>query len=304
MEPSDEVLAFHSLPGPMTAGDGSDKALAALPDDMDTLVRIVQGLVLHEFTATAMHGVEISPERRSESHIRAVPRMLNRIRELADRPLWHARPPSLRLVGVCHHFALLLLAMLRAKRIPARARWGFGAWFNPPFFEDHVLCEVWRHDESRWILVDAQLDEGWKRQPAVDFDPLDVPRDRFVIAADAWLHCREGRADPGRFGIFQGNQRGMWFIASNLLKDVAALTKHETLPWDVFGAMPSSTASLDAEALAFFDNLALLTASPDDSLPELRRLAQMDERVRVPQVVFNALLQRAEPFLEAAPAVR
>ena len=65
MEPSDEVLAFHSLPGPMTAGDGSDEALAALPDDMDTLVRIVQGLVLHEFTATAMHGVEIAPERRS-----------------------------------------------------------------------------------------------------------------------------------------------------------------------------------------------------------------------------------------------
>jgi hypothetical protein len=304
MKPSDGVLEFHSLPGPMTAGEGSDDTLAALPDDLDTLVRIVQGLVLHEFTASTMQGVEIAGERRFESHIRTVPHMLNRLRELDDRPLWQARLPSLRLVGVCHHFALLLLAILRAKRIPARARWGFGTWFNPPFFEDHVLCEVWRRDESRWILVDAQLDEAWRRQPAVDFDALDVPRDRFIIAADAWVRCREGRMDPGRFGIFHGNQRGMWFIASNLLKDVAALTKHETLPWDVFGAMPSPTDTLEAEALAFFDGLAQLTASPDESLPELRRLAQMDERVRVPQVVFNALLQRPEPFLEAAPAWR
>jgi hypothetical protein len=304
MEPSNQVLEFHSLPGPMTAGEGSDETLAALPDEMGTLVRIVQGLVLHEFTAETMHGVAIAPERRFESHIRTVPRMLQRLRELDDRPLWQARPPSWRLVGVCHHFALLLLAILRAKRIPARARWGFGTWFNPPFFEDHVVCEVWRRDESRWILVDAQLDQAWRRQPAVDFDPLDVPRDRFIIAADAWVRCREGRMDPGRFGIFQGNQRGMWFIASNLLKDVAALTKHETLPWDVFGAMPAPTATLDPEALAFFDSLALLTASPDESLPELRRLAQLDERVRVPPVVFNALLQRTEPLLAAAPAER
>ena len=224
--------------------------------------------------------------------------MLERLRELDDRPLQEARPPASRLVGVCHHFALLLVAMLRDKRIPARARWGFGTWFNPPFFEDHVLCEVWREDASRWVLVDAQLDAAWQRQPAVDFDVLDVPRDRFIIAADAWRRCRESRADPGRFGIFQGNQRGMWFIACSLLKDAVALAKHETLPWDLFGAMPSPADTLDAETLAFFDSLALLTASPDESLPQLRRLADSDERVRVPAVVFNAILQRAETFLE------
>ena len=44
-------------------------------------------------------------------------------------------------MGVCHHFALLMTAMLRAKGIPARYRCGFGAFFNAPYFEDHVLCE-------------------------------------------------------------------------------------------------------------------------------------------------------------------
>jgi len=298
--PPEEVLAFYSAPGVMTGSGSDEAALAALPDDVAALARIVQGLVLHEFTASSMHGVEIAAERRFESHIRMVSRMLDRLRELDDRPLPLARAPAARLVGVCHHFALLLLAMLRAKRIPARARWGFGAWFNAPFFEDHVLCEVWSGDPGRWILVDAQLDEAWCRQPAVDFDALDVPRDRFVVAARAWADCREGRADAGRFGIFQGNQRGLWFIAGNLLKDVAALVKEETLPWDVFGAMPAPGTLLDAEALAFFDRLALLTAAPDQALAELRRLALTDDRVRVPAMVFNALRERMEPFVDTA----
>jgi hypothetical protein len=66
--------------------------------------------------------------------------------------------------------------------------------------------------------------------------------------------------------------------------------------------MPAPASILDAGAVAFFDHLALLTAKPDEALPELRRLAQSDERVRVPQVVFNALLGRAEPFGATAPS--
>ena len=300
MKPSDEVLAFYRTPGIMTGSGDHEAALAALPDEVRALTRVVQGLVLHEFTASSMHGVEIAAERRFESHIRMVPQLLDRLRALDDRPLREARAPTARLVGVCHHFALLLLAILRAKRLPARARWGFGAWFNAPCFEDHVLCEVWSRDQDRWILVDAQLDEAWQRQPAVDFDVLDVPRDRFIVAAQAWADCREGRADPARFGIFQGEQRGLWFIAGNLLKDVAALVKEETLPWDVFGAMPAPGTALDAATLAFFDHLAALTAAPDQALAELRRLARTDERVRVPKIVFNALRGRPEPFI--APA--
>lgn len=298
--PSREVLAFYAAPGAMTGGGDHEAALAALPDDVADLACIVQGLALHEFTASSMHGVDIASERQFESHIRMVPQMLDRLSALDDRPLQQARAPTARLVGVCHHFALLLLAMLRAKRIPARARWGFGTWFNPPFFEDHVLCEVWNREQARWVLVDAQLDEAWQRQPAVDFDVLDVPRDRFIVAADAWMGCREERADAARFGIFKGELRGLWFIAGNLLKDAAALVKNETLPWDVFGAMPTPGSSLDAKALAFFDRLAQLTAAPDEALPELRRLGQTDDRVRVPPVVYNALRRRAEPFIATA----
>jgi hypothetical protein len=59
---------------------------------------------------------------------------------------------------------LFLIAALRAKGIPARGRCGFGAYFNPPFFEDHWVCEYWDADKERWILVDTQFDEVWREK--------------------------------------------------------------------------------------------------------------------------------------------
>ncbi|HZS61750.1 MAG TPA: transglutaminase-like domain-containing protein, partial [Gemmatimonadaceae bacterium] len=93
--------------------------------------QIVQGLVIHQYMASA-YGVTVSEARSAESHIRHVDEMLDRIFAIDPSPLTVARPPEKRLVGVCHHFSLLFVAMLRAHGIPARYRQGFGTYFNPP----------------------------------------------------------------------------------------------------------------------------------------------------------------------------
>jgi hypothetical protein len=240
------------------------------------------------------YGFKVPETRKAESHIRAADRILDQILALDDRPLSTARPPEKRVVGVCHHFALLMTAMLQAKDIPARYRCGFGAYFNPPWFEDHVLCEYWNADEARWIQVDPQLDAVWRNALKFEFDPLDVPRDQFLQTTDAWTRCRGGTADPKTFGIFVGDQRGLWFIAASLIRDVAALGKVEMLPWDCWGMMPHPGQTLDAGQLAFFDRLAALTATPDATFDELHVLCQKDDRVRVPKAVFNAVLNRME----------
>jgi hypothetical protein len=115
-----------------------------------------------------------------------------------------------------------------------------------------------------------------------------------VIAADAWAQCRAGDADPSKFGIFKGDLRGLWFIAGNLVHDVAALNKMEMLQWDVWGAMPPPNEPLQDDQLAFFDRLASLTRAPDSSFAELRKLYEGDDRLRVPATVFNAVLNRPE----------
>jgi hypothetical protein len=288
-----DTLAYYAQPGAMTGGGQHAKALAALPADVAALAEIIQGLAIHQYMAEA-YGFQVPEERKAEPHIRAADRILDRILALDDRPLSMARPPEKRVVGVCHHFALLMTAMLRAKGIPARYRCGFGAFFNPPFFEDHVLCEYWNGAEARWVQVDPQLDAVWRGGLKFEFNPQDVPRDQFLQSADAWARCRSGKADPGKFGIFVGDLRGLWFIAASLIRDVAALNKVELLPWDCWGIMPHAGQELDTGQLAFFDRLAELASAPDTSFGELRALSGKDERVRVPATVFNAVLNRME----------
>jgi hypothetical protein len=291
--PTERLLDFYQQPAAMTAAGRFAPMLDQLPRDVAALVRIVQGLVLHEF-ASDWYGVSIPDERRSESHIRSAEVMLERVLALDSRPLTVVRPPEKRLVGVCHHFMVLLLAMLRAKGIPSRGRRGFGTYFNPGYFEDHVVCEYWNAAESHWVLVDPQFDEVWRAKLRIEHDVLDVPRDRFLVAHDAWARCREGSADPSRYGIFKGDLRGLWFVADNLIHDVANLNKMEMLQWDAWGAMPHPGERLEDDRLAFFDRLAALTRAPDESFEELRALYQGDERLRVPATVFNTLLNRLE----------
>ena len=288
------MLDFYRRPGAMTSGGRHAAILRALPNDVGGLARIVQGLVVYDVVAASFYGFTIPEERTGEIHARAVEEILGRIIALDDRPLSVARPVAKRVVGRCHHFALLLVAMLRAKDVPARLRGGFGAYFNAPFFEDHWLCEYWNEAEARWVLVDPQLDDVWRSKLGFRDDALDVPRNQFWIAADAWRECRAGRADAAKFGIQFGGLRGLWFIAGSLVRDVAALNGVEMLPWDVWDAQPSPGAALAGAELAFFDRLAALTRDPDGSFAELRDLYETDDRVRVPPVVFNAVANRED----------
>jgi Transglutaminase-like superfamily len=279
------VLDFYTQPVWMTDPGDRARLLAALPAEPAALSQRIQGLLLHEHWAPA-YGQTLSAERRSESQIRPVAEMLERLASVEPRPV------EQRLVGICRHFSVLATAAFRAHGIPARARCGFGAYFNAGKFEDHWVVEYWRAAEQRWVMVDTQIDALQANVLKPDFDLLDVPRDRFVIAGDAWVECRAGRANPNAFGIF--DMRGLWFIGGNLLRDFAALNNAEMLPWDTWGAMDRPDQPPSPEHLAFLDRIAELTRAPDTRFAELRALYDGDPGLRVPAKVFNVLTQRDE----------
>ena len=142
------------------------------------LVDVVKGLLIHQFVAKPFYGVAVPNERiEKESHIRKADQLLAAIQQIDGAPLTQEREPGKRLVGVCHHFAKLLVTLLRAKRIPARMRYGFGDYFNPGFYEDHSLVEYWNGKQKRWVLVDPQFDTRWQKQLRIEHDVFDVPRD-------------------------------------------------------------------------------------------------------------------------------
>ena len=203
-----------------------------------------------------------------------------------------AREPAARLTGDCRHFTVLTVAMLRAQGTPARARCGFGGYFGTGWFEDHWVCEYWDAPAQRWRLADAQIDDVQHKLFGIDFDLMDVPRDRFLVAADAWRACRDGAADPAKFGLSGMNEAGYWWIAANMVRDLAALNNMEMLPWDVWGAMPKPDDDVDE---AFFDRLAELTFDPAATFDDLTAAYTSDDRLRVPPTVFNAVLRRPDP---------
>lgn len=273
---------FFTQPGPMTDAGAMKSCFDNLPGTVAELCRLVQGVMIHVFWAD-QYGVNLAPERREEVQLRTVAARMARILELDSRPLSQARPPEQRVVGNCRDFSVLLTAVLRYHHIPARARCGFGRYFLPNHYEDHWVAEYWHAAEARWVLVDAQLDDLQRQKLAIPFDPLDVPRDQFIVGGQAWQLCRGGAANPDDFGIH--DMHGLWFVRGNLVRDVAALNNMELLPWDAWGLIEGRDEDLSADDYRLLDEVAALTCGDVPAWKRLRALYEGDGRLQVPPVI-------------------
>ncbi|MDN0197268.1 transglutaminase domain-containing protein [Streptomyces sp. S.PNR 29] len=250
---------------------------SGLPHDVSELARTVRDLVIHRGEGRFFDYLVPEQRLHEDAESRYVTGMLRILRERGDGPLTRARPPEERFVGTCRDFSLLLCSLLRATGTPARLRCGFAAYFVDGFHEDHWVTE-YRSPDGGWRLADAQVHHGYD----IPFDPVDVPRDRFLVAQDAWRACREGRADPETFGLSGVEEfRGLWFVRGNVIRDLAALNGVELLPWDGWGPAFLGRAPLTEEDLAAAD--AAAAARSED---EWRRLSE-DPRLAVPAEIVS-----------------
>jgi len=286
VEPTRATLRYYSAHGLQSDPRYHAELLDALPQSLDALCGCVQGLVIHRNWGEA-YGVKLLPERGGDAQARAVSRILDRVLELDERPLAEPREPLSRFAGTCRDFALLLCAILRHREIPARARCGFGTYFLPGRFEDHWICEHWDADARRWVQTDAQIDSVQRDALKLDFDPLDLPAGRFVVAGRAWQRCRAGETDPAHFGIF--DMRGLGFVRGNVLRDLAALNRMELLPWDDWGLslrLGDGVAPDDDDA-RLIDRAAATSCEQADSIDVVRGLYEGEPELRVPGRVRN-----------------
>jgi hypothetical protein len=157
---------------------------------------------------------------------------------------------------------------------------------------------VWDSARGAWRLTDAQIDAIQRQAMRIPFDPLDVPRSAFLTAGAAWLRCRRGEADPDRFGIL--DMHGLWFVRGNVVRDLAALSKRELLPWDDWGLMSGQSDS-DAAELARLDDVAALALDVDARHADLLRV-QAEPDLRVPPSVISFNLGGASVTLPAGVA--
>ena len=256
----------HSVSGylrqsPFTSPGSRQVLFDPLPRDAFGLSKVVQGLLVH-YRDSSLTSAQIPKKRIREVNLRYVDRMLERLMELDSSPLNQPRPVDRRLIGCCRDFATLFTSMARHKGIPTRIRVGFANYFasaSSRYWIDHTIAERWEGPRSGWRLADPEQTPALAKENKLDFDPADVPWGRFVTGGQAWTMCREQGTDPESFCVEPGAQpRGLWFVRSRLLLDLAALNREELLLWDSWRAT-SPNARLTARDLEGLDSVARVT---------------------------------------------
>jgi hypothetical protein len=227
--------------------------ISGLPPEIPVLCHILQGLLIHE-AWIERQGYDAAAFADQSRATLPVSKRLDQLLAIDPRPLTIARPGESRALATCRDFALMMCAVLRQHGVPARVRCGFGTYLSGRAYHDHWVCEYWAQGEQRWVLIDAQLDEPHRKVLAFDFEPTDVPRAAFVTGIEAWTRCRTGAIDPAQLG--HGTTTGLFFARVNLARDLLALAKRETSPWDTWRAAREADLTLDDSALSLCDGLA------------------------------------------------
>jgi len=223
----------YTAPGRLTdLGEVSAAVLGPVPADPVGICRLVPGLVLHPFDTT---GLGLDAARLAGQQIRSASAIISAVLALDPAALDVPREPARRLVGTCRTFVVLSCALLRHRGIAARARCGFGTYFQPGLGLDHWVTEYWHEDDGRWVRVDTQ-----HLQHSLVSRPDDLRPGEFLTGGEAWVGYRHGNVDAATFGVPATENFGPAEISGNTVRDLAAMNKVEMLPWDEWGQMPAA----------------------------------------------------------------
>ena len=276
-----ELLSYYAAPGEFTQIGRFHDELDAVMQDPAAIARFVQGLLIHEALAPA-YEVTVSEKRTTEKQLHGADAIFERAKKLKPSALIDPRSPSERVLVVCRHFALVFVSVMRTMGIPSRVRCGFASYFEPGKHVDHWVGEYWSGQEGRWVLVDAQVDDVQRGLFDIRIDTSDVPRDRFLVAGDAWEACKNG-ADADTFGVSGTENWGLIEVFGNIFQDLAALQKVELLPWGWYGLAAENEEAAYSET-EVINQLASISRSADGAaIEQLRKLVATDERFRVPE---------------------
>lgn len=260
-----------------------------LPDNIEGIIRVIQGLFLHVFWAGS-YGVELDERQQEDVESRFIENILERIMEIDNSSLLESRPYKKRFFGNCRDHSVFLTSILRHIGIPARARCGFARYFTPGKFEDHWICEYYDVKKGRWVGVDPQLDELQKEKLNIGFDTTDLPEGEFLPGGKAWKLVRDGKEDAEKFGIF--DMRGITFILGDLLRDLAALNKVELLPWDCWGLMMKSEGELLTEDYELLDQVVETIEKDSEEIFSIYN----NKSLKVPNLVYSYIKGKEEKY--------
>lgn len=186
----------------------------------------------------------------------------------------------------CRGQAILLAATLKAKGYSARVRSGFAPYIKYDGVNyDHWITEYYNETKNRWILVDA--DEHCPDHE-MGFDLNDIPRDKFVFGAEAYLGMRKHRfkdeeiyysSDPATLGL-KASLRGLFYDFHSLMND-------EIIFLHLPKYIQDRGLELNEEEYKELDELANLMLNPDLNFDKLLEIWNTKEKFRIMSGALN-----------------
>lgn len=186
----------------------------------------------------------------------------------------------------CRGEAILLAATLKAKGYSARVRSGFAPYIKYDGVNyDHWITEYYDETKNRWVLVDA--DEHCPDHE-MGFDLNDIPRDKFLFGAEAYLGMRNKQlkdeeiyyaSDPATLGL-RASLRGLFY-------DFHSLMNNEIIFLHLPRYIQNKNFELSEEEYIELDELATLMLNPDSNFDKIKEIWDTKPKFRIMSSALN-----------------
>jgi len=185
----------------------------------------------------------------------------------------------------CRETSILLIAILKSKNIPSRARCGFTYSVSEiDGAGDHWIVEYYDETYKKWKLVDPTMcyDQETLDYFKIDYSLTDMPRDKFIFAADAYLGLRNGKYKTSDIYCFSNPKTfGIQAAIYELFYDFHSLMNHEILFCQSPKYLKDSNCELNPNEYAELDELAQLMLDPNQHFDELNYIWENNEKFRI-----------------------
>jgi len=178
-----------------------------------------------------------------------------------------------KIIVTCRFVSILMASILKSKGIPMRVRSGF--FPEGKRSADHWINQYWNKKQKRWVTIDVDCSLA-----NLDYDPYNVPYEKFDWSADAWLNVRSGKIDGKHFWN-AGGFEGLMVVAWELFYDFHCLMNNEIIYLHGPAYISDRFDKLTSEELKEIDELARLMQNPDANFNTLQRIWESNKKFRI-----------------------
>lgn len=294
----EKILEFYRRPSLYTDLGCYKEFARALPDDINELCMLQRMQIIHPIVLKD-EGVRNSKASfwgdmtkisaaRFDFEDELFPAAIGMLNELLRKNSNYTtdRAAEDKIHVTCRGQAVLLAAVLKVKGYPARVRSGFAPYIRYDGINyDHWVTEYYNEDEERWVIVDADIHCC---EHELDFDDNDIPRDKYIFGAEAYLGMRNKSFQDGE--IYYASvpaTLGMKAALRALFYDYHCLMGDEVLFNNVPRYLEDKGFDLAEEEYLELDRLARMMLFPDENFDKLLDIWNSELKYRIMCGVLN-----------------